>query len=60
MTAKPQFDHKSPGFCGIVGGAAGALRAALATSYNAAVVAPADMAVGNQLGFPQKDLGFPQ
>jgi hypothetical protein len=57
---KPQFDHKSPGVCGIVGGVTGALRAGLATSYNAAVVAPAGRAVGNDLRFPQKDLGFPQ
>jgi hypothetical protein len=60
MMAKPQFDHKSPGICGIVRGVAGALRAGLATSYNAAVVAPAGRAVGNDLVFPQRDLGFPQ
>jgi hypothetical protein len=60
MTAKPQFDHKSPGICRIVGGVAGALRAGLATSYNAAVVAPAGRAVGTDVRFPQNDLGFPQ
>jgi hypothetical protein len=57
---KPQFDHKSPGICGLVGAKAGALRAGLPTSYNAAVVEPAGRAVGHDLRFLQKDLGSPQ